>query len=107
MLPSSWRLSRPNFIHVKKTGKSYRTPHYSYIVIHNSMGHNRYSVVISARLSKLAVIRNRLRRFIYSSVSALSGHCDIIIYPNSSMLKLTHAEISALLNSSLPQPTSA
>ena len=95
MLPKSLRLSRPDFLQTKKFGQSLSFSHFSIIYIPHVPG--RAAIVTSSKLSKSAVIRNRLRRQIYSAIP--KSELDIIIFPKPSMLKLSHEEISIALNS--------
>jgi ribonuclease P protein component len=101
MLPKSQRLTRSEFIKVKKLGKNYSFPHFSVIIYLNSstlpLFYSKYSIVTSSKFSKNAVIRNRFRRQIYPLLKALPPTCWLILYPKPSMLKLTSDQISSLL----------
>lgn len=109
MLPKSLRLARPDFLQTKKLGKSFSTPHFSAIILapplrlRGGRGGDicRFAIVTSAKLSKSAVIRNRLRRAIYSALDARRStlDADIILFPKSTMLKLSHEEICISLDS--------
>ena len=77
MLPKSLRLSRQDFLAVKSGGKSLSLPHFS--VLYSPHTPNRVAIVTSTKLSKSAVIRNRLRRQIYSCIP--KSDFDIIIFP--------------------------
>ena len=110
MLPKSRRLSRKDFIKAKKLGKTYRFPHFSIIVHYQPTTYNlqpttRFAVVTPASLSKKAVVRNRLRRRIYDSLSIINYQfsIDAIFYPRPSMLNLSREEINALVNTALPK----
>ena len=101
MLPKSLRLSRQDFLAVKSGGKSLSLPHFS--VLYSPHTPNRVAIVTSTKLSKSAVVRNRLRRQIYDALSTrhLALSTDLIIYPKPTMLKLTHDQISTALHSFL------
>jgi len=108
MLPKSHRLSRPDFIIAKRSGRRLSFPHFSMVVYPSSPAplllSSRYSIVTPASLSKSAVIRNRLRRRIYSQLKNLTAGklvADIILYPKPSMLNLSGEEIGSQLNSAL------
>ncbi len=98
-LPGILRLPRRQFLLVKFSGNPVRQKHFSALVKRRSPSGfkpNRYSVVVSSKVHRLAVKRNQLRRLIYQELSqrTLSLFLDMIIYPQKSMLNLTHAEIS-------------
>jgi ribonuclease P protein component len=107
MLSKEHRLSRRDFVIVKKSGKNFTTPHFSAVVFKPKTGNQRpvtgYSVVTSTKLSKKAVTRNHLRRLIYDSLKANSCQlkANIIIYPKPSMLNLSSEETGVELNSFL------
>ena len=94
MLPKSLRLARLDFLQTKNLVSLYFS-HFSTLYTPRVPG--RVAIVTSAKLSKSAVIRNRLRRQIYSCFPKISF--DIILFPKSTMLKLSHEEISTALNS--------
>ncbi|MEK7155018.1 MAG: ribonuclease P protein component [Patescibacteria group bacterium] len=95
MLPKSLRLSRKDLLLVKSQGKKLSSPHFSAIILPHSPG--RTAIVTSTKLSKSAVIRNRLRRTIYSCLPQLSY--DLIIFPKGSMLKLSSDQTRSALDS--------
>ena len=105
MLPKKLRLSRKDLLGVKSQGKKLSTPHFSAIVYSPALplSRSRFAIVTSTKLSKSAVVRNRLRRRIYDALS--TGHLalstDLIIYPKPTMLKLSHDQICTALNSFL------
>jgi len=107
MLSKEHRLSRSEFLLTKKNGKNFSTPNFSAVVhFHPSTllpSPSKFCVVTSSKLSKKATVRNHLRRQIYDQLSTLNSQLSInlIIYPKPSMLKLSHAEITAQLNSFL------
>lgn len=102
MLPKSRRLPRRNFLATKLHGHPLRFPHFSLIYLPNNLGSARFSVVTSAKLNKKAVVRNRLRRLIYASLSQISiSNLDAVLFPTPSMLNLPHAQISSLLHQAL------
>lgn len=110
MLPKSLRLPRKDFLIAKSQGQTHKFPQFS-IVVHPRSTPNearrakwgRFSVVTSSKLHKHAVVRNRLRRLIYSQLRncATVQLADFIIYPRPSMLNLTREEISRQLNQAL------
>jgi len=101
MLPKIRRLSRPDFLQVKKTGTPEHFPGFNLIHCSSSLPFSRFAVVISAKISKKAVIRNRLKRQIYSAVDKLALSGDFIIFPHPSMLNLSREEINTRLHQAL------
>ena len=95
MFPKSLRLSRRDFLSVKSSGKSLSFTHFSVIYVSRSPG--RVAIVTSAKLSKSAVVRNQLRRRVYSVFPQIPY--DVILFPKASMLKLGHAKINSELDS--------
>jgi len=101
MLPKKLRLSRKDLLLVQSQGKKLSTPHFSATILPHTPG--RTAIITSTKLSKSAVVRNRLRRQIYDALSTrhLALSTDLIIYPKPTMLKLTHDQISTALHSFL------
>ena len=69
MLSGEFRFhSRGGVRHVYQTGKTIRTKELSLVFAPNERGFQRHAVVVSRRISKLAVIRNRIRRRVYEAI---------------------------------------
>jgi len=100
MLPKSCRLNRQQFWQVQKAGFGVQGLEISVKYLVNDVGYPRFSVVTSAKLDKRAVVRNRLRRKIYSQLSTLNSQLsiDAIIFPRPSMLNLDNAKLNVALN---------
>ncbi|MEK9200926.1 MAG: ribonuclease P protein component [Patescibacteria group bacterium] len=82
MLAKQYRLSRKDFLLVKKSGTKVSIPNAKLIYSPNTLPHSRFSVVVSKQYSKSAVARNHFRREIYSLLTShYSPPIDIIIYP--------------------------
>ena len=103
MLPKIRRLSRVNFLIANNNGKTLRNNFFWIKVLSNNLDFNRFAIVTSTKLSKLAVTRNRLRRDIYKTVEKICGNFDIIIFPKQSMLKLTNEEIGVEINKTVSE----
>jgi ribonuclease P protein component len=106
MLSKRFRLSRQDFIITKSHGKSYSTPHLSAVVYRPTASDpqpSRFSVVLSAKYHKSAVVRNRLRRQIYDILRCCPHlpKSHIIFFPKPNMLNLTSDQITLALNSFL------
>lgn len=101
-LPKKLRLPRREFIITREKGKTYSGKQFS-AVIHPRLSDtklpNRYAVVISSRIHKSAVVRNRLKRLIYGGLRGKPGKgLNIIIYPKKLMLNLSHEETNFVFN---------
>jgi ribonuclease P protein component len=118
MLSKRFRLSHQHFIITKTRGKSYSTPYFAAIVYRPATSDlpagrqgqrpARFSVVLSAKSHKSAVVRNRLRRQIYDLLRATNylSNADIILFPKSIMLNLSREEIGTHLYSFLSKISS-
>lgn len=63
MLPKKYHLSKKNdFKKVFKEGRYYRRDFLSLKITENNFGISRFGFVVSLRISKKAVIRNKIRR---------------------------------------------
>ena len=100
MLPKSRRLTRQQFWQVTQRGRSVAGSEWVAKYIPNGLGYSRWAVVTSTKLDKRAVVRNRLRRKIYSQLSTLNPKLsfDVIIFPRSGMLNLDNAQIASAVN---------
>ena len=61
------------------------------------MGYSRFAVVASLKVSKLAVVRNRLQRqtreIVKSLFSQLTGHYDIVINISSKAVNKEYSDL--------------
>lgn len=58
-------LAKPYRLHARirlKNAIPLKAPHFLLLIEKNSLGHNRYGFVVSKKVDKKAVVRNRLRR---------------------------------------------
>lgn len=106
MLSKNQRLTHHDFLIAKREGKTFHFPYLNLIVsqpiaINQKLLITRYAVVTSSKLHKNAVVRNRLRRQIYSLLPQLRQPADVILFPRPSMLNLSYEEISTQLHSAL------
>lgn len=102
MLAKKFRLTHHEFLLAKKQGKNLRTEDLSIVIFPNRLGFSRFAIVTSTKLHKSAVIRNKLRRQIYDILGkkALVNN-DFLVYPRTSMLNLSDAELGAKIDSLL------
>ena len=69
MLKSSYRFhSRGGVKHTYRDGKTIRRPSLSLVFADNDRGKTRFAVVVSKKILRSAVGRNRIRRRIYEAI---------------------------------------
>jgi len=102
MLPKSHRL--PHSVRLN-SARSLRTEFFMIKSISTSNPASRFGVVISKKVDKSAVARNRMRRVIHQAVKSslllVSGSHDVLFIvqrPFESLAKQTEEEIVAFLN---------
>lgn len=104
MLAKKFRLTRSQVLYIKDQARRISHSDFSAQVISNTLNHARFGVVVSRKLSTRAVVRNLLRRRIYSFLAKNTlGNLDILIFPKPTMLKLSYEEIGARINSFLSE----
>ena len=107
MLPRNRRLSRRDLNVCNLSGKTLRFPNFWLKYLANNLEYSRFAVVTSTKLSKSAVVRNKLRRNIYAQCSVLSAqgsdNFDIIFFPQKSMLNLKNEKIGIVVNQALSE----
>ncbi len=100
MLPKNRRLTRQQFWQVSQKGKT--APDIECVVkyLPNQLEFCRWAIVTSTKLSKKAVVRNKLRRQIYRQLSIINCplSIDAIIFPRSGMLNLDNGQLAAAIN---------
>jgi ribonuclease P protein component len=87
MLAKKYRFhSRGGVRFTYQKGKTIRTPKMSLIFNANSRGYQRFAVVISKKVIKSAVGRNRVRRRVYEAIRSIlpeykeKNDCIFVIY---------------------------
>jgi len=103
------RLPRREFIITRDQGKKYSQKLFSsvYLQFPGKSARNHYAVVLSAKIHKHAVVRNCLKRQIFSLLRPVPGNSsNIIIYPKKVMLNSSCAEINSGLNRFLSEISS-
>ena len=98
-LPRSHRLNlRFHRRSLSQQGVTSRTPLFTFVFNPNSLPHSRYAILLSRRLSPLAVTRNRLKRTLTSSLQRhldqLPSGQDILIIPQKKSLSLSSSQLS-------------
>ena len=103
MLSKKYRFhSRGGVRYVYKQGKTVRTPKMSLVFAKNTKGFTRVAVVVSKKVEKSAVKRNRIRRRIYEAVRVnfedLPKKQDyIFVVFNKDIGKIAFSELEKLL----------
>lgn len=94
---------------VYRTGKTLRSPHLALRYGHNDrQAHYRAAIVVSRKVSKSAVVRNRIRRRLYEVLrlheSMIESPLDMVLTVYSPVLAiLPQAELEATLTRLLSQ----
>lgn len=83
MLPKARRIClKRDFERVFSSGRSVQGKLFRLKFLKNDLGLNRFAVVVSTKVSKKAVLRNKIRRRVWSTISsldpALKGSLDIV-----------------------------
>ena len=103
MLSKKYRFhSRGGVRYVYKHGKTLRHPQMSLVFAPNSRGYTRIAVVVSKKVEKTAVKRNRIRRRIYEALRHNLDHIPpktdyIFIVFNKSVATLPFPKLEELL----------
>ena len=98
MLAKQYRLPRSVAFH---NAKVIPTPYFKVLIQANNLSHNRFGFVISKKIDKRAVVRNRLRRILQSAVSQFlfSNSKDILFIVKQSFVKEKTPDIALLVQS--------
>jgi len=71
------------------------SPHFVVRVTHNELGHNRFGVIISAKVNSKSTQRHRLKRFILAEVKSWpSWSRDLILVVLGQLVDLSGREIA-------------
>ena len=109
MLSKRYRFhSRGGVRYTYKDGKTVRTANLSLVYTKNSRHHQRFCVVVSKKVLKSAVGRNRIRRRVYEAIRAelpeykAHNDCIFIVY-SKDYTKIPFSEIQKAVHSLLEQ----
>lgn len=109
MLAKKYRFhSRGGVRFTYQKGKTIRTPKMSLVYNTNSRNHQRFAVVISKKVIKSAVGRNRVRRRVYEAIRSLlpeytiKNDCIFVIY-SKDIKEMNFAELTKLIQGLLEQ----
>jgi ribonuclease P protein component len=97
MLPKSKRLSTKAFTGIIEKGQSFHGP-FLVIRVISSETHSSFAVSVPKKVAKLAVDRNKLRRQIYSIISAIDSKIvkqgKVVIVAKTGTNKLPYEELT-------------
>lgn len=104
MLSQSYRFhSRGGVNHTYQKGKTIRTPLMSLVYTPNTQHYQRFGVVVSKKVLKSAVGRNRIRRRVYEAIRlelpeyTYHMDCLFVIY-NKSVMSMSFRELRSLIH---------
>ncbi len=107
MLAQKYRFhSRGGVRYTYQKGKTIRTPIMSLVYAENTRHHQRFSVVVSKKVLKSAVGRNRIRRRVYEALRLelpdFTAHRDcIFVVFNKSVVSMPFRELRRLIHNLL------
>lgn len=103
MLAKKYRFhSRGGVRYVYQKGKTVRCPNMSLVFCDNDRGFTRVAVVVSKKVCKAAVSRNRIRRRVYEAIRKnfeflpLERDYIFVVYSNK-ILEMSDGELTKLL----------
>lgn len=109
MLSRKYRFhSRGGVRYTYKQGKTIRTPKLSLVHAKNSRHHQRFAVVVSKKVEKTAVGRNRIRRRVYEAIRSelkeYTAHkdCIFVVYSRD-VATLPFSDLRQLIRGLLQQ----
>ena len=109
MLSRKYRFhSRGGVKYTYQKGKTIRTPKLSLVFADNRKHHQRFGVVVSKKILKSAVGRNRIRRRIYEAIRLelpnFTAHrdCLFVVY-SKELLKIPFSDLQTLIRQLLSQ----
>ena len=111
MLSKKYRFhSRGGVRYTYKQGKTIRKPQISLVHAENSRGRQRFAVVVSKKVAKSAVKRNRIRRRVYEAIRVVKTEqnfiakkdCIFVIY-DQKIAEIPFEKLKALVSSLLAE----
>ena len=105
-MPKANRLTKESdFKLLAKKGKPFYSPQITFKLLKNNQQESRFGIVISAKVSKKAVVRNQLKRRISEilrlSLAKIKPGFDVMILINKALIEKNYQEIEKELNSLL------
>ncbi|MBQ7040957.1 ribonuclease P protein component [Candidatus Saccharibacteria bacterium] len=111
MLSKRYRFhSRGGVRYTYQHGKSIRRPNMTLVHAKNSRGRERYAVVVSKKVAKSAVKRNRIRRRVYEAIRLVkleenlgAAKDNIFVIYTKDIEKMPFKNLKALISSLLEE----
>lgn len=109
MLSKKYRFhSRGGVKYTYSHGKTIRSPKLSLVYNENTRGFQRFAVVVSKKIAKSAVVRNRIRRRVYEAIryelpDFNKKQDNIFVVYNKDIGTMDFIELRSLVNSLLQQ----
>ncbi len=106
MLPQINRIKKKkDFERIFKNSKNLKAPFFIFRIIKNELGINRFGFVVSQKISKNAVIRNRVRRrlaeVIKIEMSKIKKGTDLVLVALPGIERKEFSEIKEVVNNFL------
>jgi len=110
MLPKERRIClKRDFEHIFSSGRSINGKLFRLKFLKNSLSLNRFAVVVSSKVSKKAVIRNRVRRRAWATIAAMDSgfknNLDVVLIAlkeaSQADFPMIRSEISFFINKRL------
>jgi len=95
MLPKKLKLPIQEMI--SKKGKSYKNPFFTIKVFSTDKSYSRFGVIVSKKVGKTAVLRNRIKRMIFNALGLFKDQwpmADYLIITNSKIVELDQQKIN-------------
>lgn len=90
-------LKKKDFNEVFKKGRFFKDDFLVFRVLNNNLEYSRVGLVIGTKISKKAVLRNKIRRHLSEcfrlKISSLKVGFDVVVLPNISILSKNYKEI--------------
>jgi ribonuclease P protein component len=91
-------LKKSDFEWLREEGVMYRTPLFGVLVGENTEEKNQFGIIVSRKISKKAVERNKIRRLVYEAIRLkqavlVSKGLKIVVLANKSLLEKKYEEV--------------
>lgn len=99
-MPKNSLSKKKDFDHVFKSGQSFYCPFLGIKALKNDLEHKRLGIIIGLKVSKSAVVRNKIKRQIREVVSKFpekDQHYDILVIVKKEVLDKSFEEIKESL----------
>lgn len=110
MIAQNYRLRRWRVEKILKKGVSGKTELFIIKYLENKLAHSRFSVTMSRKFEKLAVVRNRKKRQVYEAIRNLvkeengpMKNVDMVLIPYKKLLTSVYEKIYSSLKNIFTQ----